>query len=498
MARDKVDSRWLSALGVLSAGLLLCEVNIYSGRHHHRWDVSAEARYTLSEASKRLLAGMDETVTIVLVEGTDAELSVELRQTLASYQSVSPLVRVNTLDPDRSPTEFLALMKELEAGTDALTPDFASDAAFFVQSESRTWLVRRGRLVTSDEQGTPRSNIEAAITEAIARTLHAPKQKVCFITGHGERSIDDESEEGLAELRRLLARNNFEVERSPMDIVDPATSLEGCEGLVLVAPNRPLPAEHVDVLTRAARSASALLLFIDPIVDSEAKVVSANLEGLSSLLGGTPRSAFVLEQDAGAHLPGTMGEVFFAKTKVHPTTQGLSTDSARTDASVLVSAVSPIELTVNSTAAIVLSSSQTVELMTELSERGNAEKISEPVALAIASSVERPDGERRRHLLMGTSSTLVNSAFRDPIKHGNRIFSENVFSWALSRKSMVSVPTRPVMSAGMAISEESLAELLRYVLIYLPLFALGLGTTVLLRRRFVEQRFRAKQGGSDA
>ena len=73
---------------------------------------------------------------------------------------------------------------------------------------------------------------------------------------------------------------------------------------------------------------------------------------------------------------------------------------------------------------------------------------------------------------------------------GNRRLIENAISWAAARPSMISVPEKPEREVGLSLSEESLGEVLRYVLLYMPLSAGLIGAFVLLRRRNLERQSR--------
>jgi len=55
---------------------------------------------------------------------------------------------------------------------------------------------------------------------------------------------------------------------------------------------------------------------------------------------------------------------------------------------------------------------------------------------------------------------------------------------------MISVPEKPEREVGLSLSEESLGELMRYVLLYMPGAAGLLGGFVLLRRRNLERQSR--------
>ncbi|HEX3855345.1 MAG TPA: hypothetical protein VHW01_30490, partial [Polyangiaceae bacterium] len=58
------------------------------------------------------------------------------------------------------------------------------------------------------------------------------------------------------------------------------------------------------------------------------------------------------------------------------------------------------------------------------------------------------------------------------------------------RPTLVSVPEKTAHEVGLSLSEGSLSEVLRYVLIYMPGCAAALGVFVMLRRRSIEKKSR--------
>src|SRR5690606_25654444 len=156
--------------------------------------------------------------------------------------------------------------------------------------------------------------------------------RLSFVSGHGERSIDDAAPEGLLELSRQLVKNNLNVERTPLDVPDPAQALAGCHAVAVVAPARPFSRAQEDALLVAWSRGTSMLLFLDPIVDSDAKIVPSGLARLTAELGVIEGNAFVLERDPQLRLPEGIGETFFARTKIHPITKSLSSSEARLDA----------------------------------------------------------------------------------------------------------------------------------------------------------------------
>ena len=80
--------------------------------------------------------------------------------------------------------------------------------------------------------------------------------------------------------------------------------------------------------------------------------------------------------------------------------------------------------------------------------------------------------------------------------YGNRRLIENAISWAAARPSMLSVPEKPEREVGISLSEESLSEVMRYVLLFMPAASGLIAAFVLLRRRNQERA--SRRGGASA
>jgi len=89
-----------------------------------------------------------------------------------------------------------------------------------------------------------------------------------------------------------------------------------------------------------------------------------------------------------------------------------------------------------------------------------------------------------------------NRNFQDPALYGNQRLIENAISWLSARPSMLNVPQKAERDVGVSLSEESLDEVQRYVLLYMPAAAGLLAAFVLLRRRSDERRSRAERTGA--
>jgi hypothetical protein len=102
-----------------------------------------------------------------------------------------------------------------------------------------------------------------------------------------------------------------------------------------------------------------------------------------------------------------------------------------------------------------------------------------------------------RLVVVGTSNLAWTRNWQDPAALGNRLFVESAVSWLAARPLLVSVPDKATHEVGLALTEDSLSEVMRYVLLYLPGSAAALGLLVMLRRRSSERRSRRLSGGPD-
>lgn len=472
------------ALGVLCAGLLLAEVNVLSSRHYFRFDASEGQRYTLSEPTRQLLSDLSRPIDVFVLLGSEEPLLVDLRHLLTAYQALSPYLRITFIDPDRDVAKFVALSRKHDLGAEGDEQGGTiADTAVFLESGERSWFIRASQLSELDADGRVRLLLEARLTEGLAQVQDSQELRICFVTGHGELSIDDTSEEGLMEVRRRLERGNIRVERVALDVPEPEQALSACDAIAVVGPERPWPTTHTEALVTAFKKGAQMALFLDPIVDSEGKIARSGLGDLLDAMGVVENPTFILERSPVHRFPTGMGEIFFAEVSTHPITRGLSTDGARTDARVVATFARPLTRSPNSSVVPLLQTSSDAVAIENLNSPGASEVDGNPLTLAFAGSSQTAAGHAQRWIVMGASNFVGNTTFRDPALFGNQVLAESTFSWLLERPHLVSVPERPPLSAGLHLTEESLQSLLRYVLIYMPLATACAGGLVLYRRR---------------
>ncbi len=509
----------LSWLGVVAGALLLVNVNVLGARWYKRWDFTSDKLYSLSQPTRELLTGLQGPVDVSVLLSKGDPLLVSVRHMLEAYAAVTRQLRVTYVDPDRSPAEFLALQQKYQilAGkaddgriiTDAVIVLAEADQAGAggsradaAGSPARHWFITSDELVRFDEEsGRSRPALEQALSSALGNLRRSAKAKLCFSTGHREPTLDDVGPQGLSELKQRLLKNNYEVQS--VDATSPKASFADCAAVLVPTPELEFGTDEAKRLADYVRGGGSALLLLGPTLGDAPQVRGTGLEQLLELAGVTLGRDVVFEQDEAERLPRGSGELFFAKLRPHAITRGVLHEDGKLSSRVLV--VQARSLASTGAATLLMESSDQAVALKDLralngtSKPAGSEAV-EPKSFGLAAARElapTPGSKLARGarlFVTGASNLAWNRNFQDPSLYGNRRLIENAISWAAARPSMISVPEKPEREVGLSLSEESLGEVMRYLLLYMPAAAGLLGGFVLLRRRNLERQ--SRRGGA--
>ena len=501
-------------LGVVAGALLLVNVNVLGARWYKRWDFTSDKLYSLSQPTRELLTGLTQPVNVSVLLSKGDPLLVSVRHMLEAYGAVTRQLHVTYVDPDRSPAEFLALQQKYQilAGK-ADDGRIITDAVIVLAQEEpsgpghgdaggsagRHWFITTDELVHFDEDsGRSRPALELALSSALANVRRTEKAKLCFTTGHREPTLDDVGPEGLSELRQRLLKNNYDVQS--VDASSPKANFNDCVAVVVPTPELEFGADEAKRLADYVRGGGSALLLLGPTLGDSPQIRGTGLEPVLEQAGVALERNVVFEQDEAMRLPRGSGELFFAKLRAHPITRGVLHEDDKLSSRVLV--VQARSLSVHGGAALLMESSDQAVALKDLrpfDAGGRPNDVTtgaRPQTFGLAAARELPaaPGGKAAHgarlFVTGASNLAWNRNFQDPSLYGNRRLIENAVSWAAARPSMISVPEKPEREVGLSLSEESLAEVLHYVLLYMPASAGLIAAFVLLRRRNLERQSR--------
>lgn len=223
-------------LSLAFAGILVV-LNYFAAQNPQSWDLTEDQQYSLAPQTQQLLASLQQPVTIkgfYSADRTQARDNVE--PLLDRYQMESNgLITYEFLDPRANP---------LQAEQYGVTRD-------------ATLVVIQGQ-----ESEVVTSANEREITSSILRLTRPGERVVYFLTGHGERDIQQSGEGGYAEARRALSSKGYTPET--LNLLADAQVPQDAHVVIIAGPQTPLEASEVEALRAHLEAGGSLVLLYDP------------------------------------------------------------------------------------------------------------------------------------------------------------------------------------------------------------------------------------------
>ena len=232
-------------LGVVVLAIL-GGVNYLVSRHSKRFDLTKDQRYSLSDQTRKVLAGLKTDVKINYFQRQRDMARGEDR--LKEYTALSPRFKVEFIDPVKSPTK------------------------------AQSYDVRGPWPVLVVEKGDKRERIsndgEQDVTNALIKVTREGKKTVCLETGEGERAGDDSGERGFSGAKSSLTKSLYDV-KDVFLLRDKKVPSE-CTVLVVGGPQKDLLPETTAAIRDYVKAGGKALVMVEP----ELKESYPNLDAL--------------------------------------------------------------------------------------------------------------------------------------------------------------------------------------------------------------------------
>ena len=222
----------LAAASILVVLGILAAINYLAERHNKRWDLTAANQYTLSDQTRKIVAGLTKPVQITVFARTDD--FERFRTRLEEYQYLSKQLKVEYIDPEKRPS-MADRLKESALGTVVMEYD------------------GRVQRVSSEQ--------EQDLTNGLVKLLQQTQPKIYFIQGHGERDIAGSAGDGYSGIAGALKSDNFATESLVLLQQDIPTD---ASVVVLAGPKGDLLEPEVAKLKAYLAKGGKLLAMIDP------------------------------------------------------------------------------------------------------------------------------------------------------------------------------------------------------------------------------------------
>jgi len=292
---------------VFSVLVILGIVNFLGYRHSQRWDWTPEKLNTLSDETKKVVGGLKRDVHVIRFDkagGPDplAETVAQYHRVSShvSYQFVDPLERPGTAQQyavrrmgeavvtrgvrtsiagaiagSGAPQDFTPQsMAEITAGTVlAIGSGGATDVATVTATTGSTFTAivphdhPAGAAVVERDARTEhlKETDEQSLTSAILKVTQERQKSVCFVTGHGERSLTSSDGEGYSGVQRSLERENYTVK--PLNLIEAKQVPAECDVIVVAGPKVGYFPDETEALKKYLDAGGKVFVLVDPAVD---------------------------------------------------------------------------------------------------------------------------------------------------------------------------------------------------------------------------------------
>lgn len=220
-------------LSVLFAAALVL-VQAISVENRHQIDLTRGTVFSLAPQTIKIIKGLGAPVSLrgFFRRGSDA--AINARVLFQMYQLQGRQITWEIVDPDRNPR------MAQEAG--------ARQGDVLVTAAGRHSLAHHPT--------------EQAITSAILHVTRTQQTAVYFLTGHGEKRLDNKDRGGYSLVRSALEEQGYTVRE--LSLLDVKRIPDDCELLVVAGPIRALLASELDRMRAWLAAGGSALFLIDP------------------------------------------------------------------------------------------------------------------------------------------------------------------------------------------------------------------------------------------
>jgi ABC-type uncharacterized transport system involved in gliding motility auxiliary subunit len=474
MANNFLTSRqtkygaYMGAYVLIIIGVLIA-VNFLANRYDKAFDTTANKQFSLSDQTEKIAKNLKNDVTIYYFN--DQQAFQTGHDLLDRYSSLSPKITVKYIDPVRKKQEAQA------AG-------YRRDVTVLVSSNGR--------------QEEAKSNTEEEVTGALIRSQKSGERTVCYVTGAGEHSLDDEQATGFSLQKQLLERDNY---KSKTITLKPAAPAPGgpvaigqapasgpvevpkdCLALVVGGPQSDYPKPVVDAMQKYVEGGGHALFMLDTPMRLGREAGAAENADLVSVLAGwgvTLNKDLVLyPSDVGGMLGLGPEYSVITQFESHAITRPLK---------------SPVAFPYPRSMDAKSAGKATVEKLIATPEESIAiDSIGPggavdpkkgkkgPHTLAASGTVSgTPQG---RFVVVGTSAWAENRVMGSRI-FGNRDLFMNTVNWLTADEDLISIRPKSTEDRPLNITGQKLNLVFYLSIIIFPLAVVGFGLATWWKRR---------------
>jgi len=434
-------------------------VNFLGIRYAYRYDTTANKKFTLSPLTIEALQGLKEPVNVLAFYSfsqSNPTSKQELDDRLKEYMHYTDKLNYKMIDLDAE-------------------PQIAID--YKVQYD--------GTIIF--ERGARRENVfqidEQSLTNALLKVSSDKQPTLYFTTGHGERSLDDSSDNGLSSLKNGLELNNYKAVLLDLKTITETIPTDAT-ALVVAGPVAAFDPAEIQHIKNYLATGGRLFLMLDPGVQT-------GFDDFLKAYGVTLRNDLVYDPKFGSF--GRPQVPVINTYKSSPVTQNLTGQSTFfPGVRSMIADSSNISYTVTS----LFSSSDASWGETDFdSIKNQTAKLDEgkdakgPLDLGV--TIEGRGDKPMRLVVIGNSAFLSNGNLRvrgmtstgQEVTFGNGLLFLNAARWFAGQENLITIPPKPADSHPLTLTGEQMNFVMFSSFALLPGVILIIGALVWWGRR---------------
>lgn len=431
---------------------VLVAVNLVMTKVKARWDTTAGGSYTLSDQTKNVLTSLPEAVKVTAFHSPEAAASRERAEDLLTeYQVHTDKLQVEYVDPNL----HLNLAREMA-----------------IQQDS-TLVFQMG-----DRRQDITAATEIQITGALLKLTSTQQTTVYFLSGHGERAIDDFAASGFGALGDALKRDNFVVEplnlattsgdtwKQGVVLVNTSVRVSNVGGRAQVSPVAPLLPEEGTKLAEFLNAGGRAVFLLDP--SSDPSYVS-----LLMPFGLTLGQGFALDPTSAF---GDIGTPAVQRPSRSPITEALPLTLFPKSTAILDAGERPAGITVQ--ALMETTSDSWLETDPRVAQYDEGPDTKGPLRLAVSIETPGLNGRRGRVLVVASAAAFANDMVQGFAGIGNQDFLLNGVNWLAQQEAAIGIRPKTAETPTVILTQaQSMMVLLSSTALFPSLILLlGIGT----------------------
>lgn len=488
-ASNRAWTRFNVAVQIFAAIVLLLAANYFGFTHFGRWDFSRSQKFSLSGQTKLALRELKRPVNVTVYfsptgSSPAASLNRDVQNLLKEFVfSGRDMIFVENVDPTRDLTRAREIQAKYKfsANENLLILDYDGRIRFLPIMDMADFDM--SPLETGGEPRLLAFRGEEAFTNALIGLLTPDGQKVMFLEGHGEPSIDAQNSP-LMIWREYIEKQNAAVAGLSLSSIDSVPS--NCAALVVVAPQVDLQDREIAVLRRYWENKGRLFFLLDP------NATTPHLDAFLGEIGIRPRNDRVLRLIRLTVAMGILREVTGEFLPKNPITRRLVGNSIFLPGATQSLALDETVAQANRIALRPLIQPAEefwgeVDYITDENKGVRYDEgrdAGQPLYVAVSASKggvsdDRVEIESSKAIVVGSSQFALDAALAPT---GLDFLMSGVV-WLLDRGDLAGEVPKSLRYFSLDLTEKQLSSLFFFTTIIMPAVAILLGLIAWLRRR---------------